>query len=58
MTDQDIDMIEKMYGIQLLHCQKEFLKKYIPGDKLYINMHEVRRREKNILKGCLKWLSC
>lgn len=35
MTDQDIDLIEKLYGAKLLQCQKEFLKKYEP-DKVMI----------------------
>ena len=46
MTDQDINTIEKLCGIRLLHYQKELLKKYEPGNKLYVSMDRIRNIER------------
>lgn len=46
MTDQDIDIIEKLCGIRLMQYQKEILKQYEPGTKLYVNMDRPRIQER------------
>ena len=46
MTDQDIEKIEGICGVRLMECQKEMLKNYEPGDKLYVDMYKVRRQER------------
>ena len=44
MTDQDIKKIEGICGVRLMECQKEILKKYEPGDKLWVDIHRARRQ--------------
>ena len=38
ITDKDIEEIERMFGIELMECQKEMLRKTLSCDKAFVCM--------------------